>query len=101
MELGTMMNGSYHNFESHVNAQTVMKPIADFIATCGRQVTLRDIVEATGFRNTQVARTMPRLISKGVVRIVGKRPWTLTIDHPGGWSTQTIHHSNLYEWVGD
>lgn len=101
MELGAMMNGSYHNFESHVNAQTVMKPIADFIATCGRAVTLRDIVEATGFKNTQVARTMPRLISKGVVRIAGRQPRTVTINHAGGWTTNATHHSNLYEWIGD
>ena len=101
MELGAMMNGSYQNFESYVNPQTVMKPIADFIATCGRRVTLRDIVEATGFKNTQVARTMPRLISKGVVRIAGRQPRIVTINHAGGWTTNATHHSNLYEWIGD
>lgn len=95
------MTGSYHNFESHVNPQTVLKPIADFIATCGRQVTLRDIVKATGFKNTQVARTMPRLISKGVVKIVGARPRTETISHPGGWFVTATYQDNLYEWIGD
>lgn len=93
------MGGSYQNFR-HVEAPTVMKPIADYIAMAGAPVSLRDIVEATGFRNTQVARTMPRLISKGVVRISGKRERQFTVHHH--WTKQPItwtYRDNLYEWV--
>lgn len=92
------MRGSYQNFR-HVEAPTVMKPIADYIAAASGPVTLGDIVKATGFMNTQVARTMPRLIDKGVVRICGKRERLMPVIAWGRHPVTRVHQDNLYEWV--
>lgn len=82
------------NLAGWVHEPTVQDPVLDAIHKIGRPVTLTELVEITGFKNTQLARVLPRLHTQGRVRR-WKEPWAQVVPHRNG----TIMTVNKTRWV--